>query len=292
MYVDVQYKLGTSYVYLWNTFEDGNAISAGTTETYTIPTTQNHNGVVYIQYRASSSGNPSSGSYTTISSYTINCPTTSWTASSSLGSCSSGTAVPSITIENTGNTTNYFDVQYKIGSGSWITTQNGNGIASGSTETYSISAQAHTSVVYWQVRAGTSNPSSGSYVTTTSSDGTGSTLTNTVDCVTGQVTAAVDAGTCSGTSSTPKVTITNGTNETKFVDVQYKVGSSGTWEDLADGSSISAGSFTIFTLGSAQDHNTEVYFQFRFDTSNPSSGSYITTQNTDGAGAEVLFLQL
>ena len=135
------------------------------------------------------------------------------------------------------------------------------------------------------MRAGTSNPSSGSYVTTTSSDGTGSTLTNTVDCVTGQVTAAVDAGTCSGTSSTPKVTITNGTNATQYVDVQYKIGSGGTWTDLADGSSISAGAFTIFTLGSAQAHNTEVYFQFRFDTSNPSSGSYITTQNTDGAGA-------
>ena len=56
-------------------------------------------------------------------------------------------------------------------------------------------------------------------------------------------------------------------------------------EDLADGSSITAGNFTIFLLGSAQAHNTQVYFQFRFDTSNPSSGSYITTQNTDGAGA-------
>ena len=104
------------------------------------------------------------------------------------------------------------------------------------------------------MRAGTSNPSSGSYVTTTSSDGTGSTLTNTVDCVTGYVTGAVDTGTCSGTSSTPTVTITNGTNETKVVDVQYKIGSGGTWTDLADGSSISAGSFTIFTLGLSLIH--------------------------------------
>ena len=116
-------------------------------------------------------------------------------------------------------------------------------------------------------------------------DSSGSTRTNTVDCDTGLVTASVDAGTCSGTSSTPKVTITNGTNGTKVVDVQYKIGSGGTWTNLADGSSISAGAFTIFTLGSAQAHNTQVYFQFRFDTSNPSSGSYITTQNTDGAGA-------
>ena len=78
MYVDVQYKLGTTYAHIWNTFEDGNAISAGATETYTIPTAQNHNSVVYIQYRASSSDNPT-GSYTSISSHTINCPTTSWT---------------------------------------------------------------------------------------------------------------------------------------------------------------------------------------------------------------------
>ena len=75
------------------------------------------------------------------------------------------------------------------------------------------------------MRAGTSNPSSGSYVSTTSSAGSGSTLTNTVNCETGQVTAAVDAGTCSGTSSTPKVIITNGTNATQYVDVQYKIGS-------------------------------------------------------------------
>ena len=135
------------------------------------------------------------------------------------------------------------------------------------------------------MRAGTSNPSSGSYVSTTSSAGSGSTLTNTVNCETGQVTAVVDAGTCSGTSSTPKVIITNGTNATQYVDVQYKIGSGGTWTDLADGSSISASAFTIFTLGSAQADNTEVYFQFRYGTSNPSSGSYITTQNTDGAGS-------
>ena len=291
MFYDLQRRIDTGSGFSsWVTTVNGGSISAGGSFTAGTGTARDHGTVVEYQYRVGSS-NPSSGSYISVDSngdslsITINCPTTSWTATSSLGSCSSGTAVPSIAIENTGNTTNYFDVQYKIDSGSWTTTQDGNGITAGSTETYTISAQAHTSVVYWQVRAGTSNPSSGSYVSTTSSDGSGSTLTNTVDCVTGQVTAAVDAGTCSGTSSTPKVTITNGTNETKVVDVQYKIGSSGTWEDLADGSSISAGSFTIFTLGSAQAHNTEVYFQFRFDTSNPSSGSYITTQNTDGAGA-------
>ena len=195
-------------------------------------------------------------------SSTINCPTTSWTATSSLGSCSSGTAVPSIAIENTGNTTNYFDVQYKIGSGSWITTQDGNGIAAGSTETYTISAQAHTSVVYWQFRAGTSNPSSGIVCYNTSSAGSGSTLTKLSNCQTGQVTAAVDAGTCSGTSSTPKVTITNGTNATQYVDVQYKIGSGGTWTDLADGSSISASAFTIF-FKDQQSTQYKVYFQFR-----------------------------
>ena len=266
MYYDLQRRVNTGSGWSsWVTTLNGQSLSAGSTHIFGDGYTQAHGTQVQFRYREGTS-NPSSGDYVEISdssdpnnvqssrdhtgitlSLTINCPTTSWTAASSLGSCSSGTAVPSIAIENTGNTTNYFDVQYKIGSGSWTTTQDGNGITAGDTETYTISAQAHTSVISWRVRAGTSNPSSGSYVTTTSSAGSGSTLTNTVDCVTGYVTATVDAGTCSGTSSTPKVTITNGTNETKVVDVQYKIGSGGTWTDLADGSSISAGNFTIFT---------------------------------------------
>ena len=47
----------------------------------------------------------------------------------------------------------YVDVQYKIGSGSWVTLEDGNAIAAGggNAETYTIpTAQSHGTTIYWQ----------------------------------------------------------------------------------------------------------------------------------------------
>ena len=279
MYYDLQRRIDTGSGFSsWVTTVNGGSISAGGSFTAGTGTARDHGTVVEYQYRAGSS-NPSSGSYISVDSsgnslsITINCPLTTYNATPSLGSCSTGFALPSIAIENTGNTTAYFDVQYKIDSGSWVTLENGNGITSGATETYSLpSSQAHGVVISWQVRNGTSNPSSGSYTSAGSS---------TVDCPTGTVSVSVSAGSCSAGSSTPQISITNGTNETQVFDVQYKIGSGGTWQDLQDGNSISSSSTETYTLSSAQTHDTQVYFQYRYATSNPSSGSYTST---DGSG--------
>ena len=215
MYYDLQRRVNTGSGWSsWVTTLNGQSLSAGSTHIFGNGYTQSHGTQVQFRYREGTS-NPSSGSYIEVSdssdpnnvqssrdhtgitlSLTINCPTTSWTATTSLGACSSGTSVPSIAIENTGNVTNYFDVQYKLDSGSWITLQDGAGISSGSTETYSAPAQADGVTIAWQVRAGTSNPSSGSYTSATSRTTSGCTDT-------GVVSVATSGGSCASGSSTP-----------------------------------------------------------------------------------------
>ena len=166
MYVDVQYSFNNSS---WTTLQNGNAISSGATETYTIPSAQSHGTTIYWRYRASSTGNPSSGSYTTATSRTVSCPTVTFTTSTSAGSCSGSSSTPTISVTNTGNSTGYFDVQWSTDNSSWTTLQDGNAISSSATETYSVSsAQTHGTTVYFQVRSGTSNPSSGSYTAASS----------------------------------------------------------------------------------------------------------------------------
>ena len=198
MYVDVQYSTngGSS----WSTLQDGNSISSGATETYTIPSAVSHGTTISWQYRSGTS-NPSSGSYTAATAVTVSCATLSFTTSTSAGSCSSGSSTPTITVTNTGNSTGYFDVQWSIDNSSWTTLQNGNAIASGSNETYSVSsAQTHGTTVYFQVRSGLSNPSSGSYTAATS---------RTVDCPIIDVSASQSLGSCSAGAKTSTLTLSN-----------------------------------------------------------------------------------
>ena len=84
-----------------------------------------------------------------------------------------------------------------------ITLQDGAGISSASTtdKTYSAPAQADGVTITWQVRAGTSNPSSGSYTSATSR--------TTVDVLMGVLSVATEGGSCASGSSI-KITITNG----------------------------------------------------------------------------------
>ena len=107
----------------------------------------------------------------------------------SLNSCSSGSATSSIAVTASGATM-YVDVQYSTNGGSsWSTLQDGNSISSGATETYTIpSAVSHGTTISWQYRSGTSNPSSGSYTAATS---------RTVSCPTLSFTTSTSAGSCS-----------------------------------------------------------------------------------------------
>ncbi len=187
----------------------GTSVSSSSTNTsLSVPGQANSASVViswYAEYTTENLREPESGT-TSLSSITIDassCTTGSVSATTSLGSCSSGSATSSITI-TASDATMYVDVQYKIGSGSWVTLEDGNSIAAGggNAETYTIpTAQSHGTTIYWQYRADSSgNPSSGSYTSATS---------RTVSCPTYTFTTSTSAGSCSNGSSTPSITVNN-----------------------------------------------------------------------------------
>ncbi len=267
MYVDVQWSTNNSS---WTTLQNGNAISSGATETYTISSAQSHGTTIYWQYRASSSGNPSSGSYTSATSRTVSCPTVTFTTSTSAGTCSGTSSTPSISVTNTGNITGYFDVQWSTNNSSWTTLQNGNAISSGATETYSVtSAQSHGTTVYFQVRSGTSNPSSGSYTAATAV---------TVSCGTPTYSLTQSLGACSGGQQAPSLVIEN-TGSAAIFDVSYKLTLNGSdisdWIVTRTDMTLTAGQSWTRTLN-AMNQDYQITWRVRAGTSAPSDGDWTT----------------
>ena len=100
----------------------------------------------------------------------------------------------------------------------WQTARDGVAINSGVTATTTLTAQSDGYQIYWQVRAATSNPSSGSYT----SAGTGL----TVDCVTAvSLTVSQSLGDCSAASGyqTSTLSIQNSSGSTAYVTVEYSI---------------------------------------------------------------------
>ncbi|MEK9586758.1 MAG: hypothetical protein VW039_11245, partial [Halieaceae bacterium] len=181
------------------------------------------------RYIDSDTNNDFSGlSYTTLSaSSTVSSCTTTFSTSTSDSSCSSGSSTPSISVTNTGNSTGYFDVQWSTDNSTWTTLQDGNAISSGATETYSVSsAQTHGTTVYFQVRSGLSNPSSGSYTAATAV---------TIVCPIIDVSVSQALGSCSGGSATSTLTLSNSNsaNNTAYFLVEYSLDGGSTWTQKA-----------------------------------------------------------
>ena len=144
-----------------------------------------------------------------------------------MGTCSGGSAVPQLVVTNTGNSTGYFDIEYKLtlnGSdvSSWNTLYDGNSIDSGQSKTYTMTAKEHGYQISWRVRSGTSNPSSGSYT----SAGTGL----TVDC------PVIDVAHSSSwrlfswcKASTLTLSNSNSANTTAYFLVEYSLDGGTTW---------------------------------------------------------------
>jgi hypothetical protein len=168
-YVTAEYSTngGSSWTVHTDAQEADNlTITNGQTNT-SLTVSVSHGSSIQWRYKSSdTSGDWTGLSYITASdmnSSTVNCPTTTFTTSTSAGSCSAGSSTPTISVTNTGNSTGYYDVQWSTDNSTWTTLQDGNAISSGGTETYAVSsAQTHGTTVYFQVRSGASNPSSGS----------------------------------------------------------------------------------------------------------------------------------
>ena len=105
----------------------------------------------------------------------------------------------------------------------------------------SVPAQANgTSVqLNWYAESttyGLRSPSSGTTSVTISVDAS--------DCAGITVVTAINA--CSNGTATSKITIT-AAGSTHYVDVQYKIGSGGSWVTLEDGNHIATGSCLLYT---------------------------------------------
>ena len=107
-------------------------------------------------------------------------------------------------ITNNRGTTQYFDVQYRISGGSWVDLLNGEEITpNGQFPASGIPQVYNGQTVEFQMRYGSSNPSSGDFYTV------GDLLTGSGCGDYAAGTVSTSAGTCDGGSSTPSVTLTN-----------------------------------------------------------------------------------
>ena len=161
MYFDVQYQINSDG---WVTLKNDEAVSPGSPETYATPAQANGTTISW-RYETGTSA-PSSSSYTSATSRTVDCDLTV-TVSTQINSCSNGTATTTVTfVGSASGNTQYYDLQRREDGGSWSDVVNGESIAAGETNTHTSSAFNDGTLVEWQYRIGDSNPSSGSYTTT------------------------------------------------------------------------------------------------------------------------------
>ncbi len=272
MYFDVQYQINSDG---WVTLKNDEAVSPGSPETYATPA-QADGTTVSWRYETGTSA-PSSGSYTSATSRTVDCDLTV-TVSTQINSCSNGTATTTVTfVGSASGNTQYYDLQRREDGGSWSDVVNGESIAAGETNTHTSSAFNDGTLVEWQYRIGDSNPSSGSYTTT----GTGSgTLTQrTIDCdITFTISTSINS--CSSGAATVSIEFAaSAAGNTQYFDVEWSTDQS-SWTSLVDGGDLTAGDTDTYTT-TAVDDGVTVYFHYRHGDSNPSSGSWLTTNVTN-----------
>ena len=190
----------------------------------------------------------------------------------SIGECASGYQQPALLITNNKQTTQYFDVDYRIAGGSWVELLNGTQISPGGQfSATGAPAIYQGQTVEYRMRYNSSNPSSGTmYIVgdLLTGSGCGDYAAGTVDTA---------AGTCDGGSSTPSVTLTNTGTVNAYFDVQYKIGSSGTWITFIDGELVVSGTPETISMPTTVANAQTVYFQYIVADSNPTATSGFTS---------------
>ena len=228
---------------------DGQSVTPG--NDITLSANQEYDGRT-IQFRMRyNTSNPSSGTYYNVGqqltvsgcgNYTL----ATGSVATANGTClGDGTAKPTITLTATGNTTVFFDVEYKVGSSAWQALKDGEQVAVGSPETYEItSAVAHSSVVTFRYIVGASNPSSTNWTESSSV---------TVDCPVYSMTASLNSPSCTNNQpyKTYTMTVQNTGNQSLQVHIKGNInqtGQSGTENFIEYGRNISANSSYTFSF--------------------------------------------
>ena len=228
---------------------DGQSVTPGANTT--ISANQEYDGRT-IQFRMRyNSSNPSSGTYYNVGSQLTvsgcgNYTLATGSVATANGTCiSDGTSKPTITLTATGNTTVFFDVEYKVGNSAWQALKDGEQVAVGSPETYEItSAVAHNSVVTFRYIVEASNPSGTNWTESSSV---------TVNCPVYSMTASLDSPSCANTAFYKNYTMTvqNTGNQAHYVHIKGNInenGESGTESFIEYNRYISANSSYTFSF--------------------------------------------
>ena len=196
------------------------------------------------------------------------------TLTAAQGTCDGSNRGIAVTLNNSsGGIAATYSVSYTVNGGGSNTLEAAEVVAAGNTTILNIPAQSDDAEIDILWSAANTD-----YLNNTPDSGT-TTVEITVDtssCANGTVSTGL--GTCSNGAATSTITLT-ATNGTVHFDVQYSTNGGSNWTDLKDGEAVSPGSPETYATP-AQADGTTVSWQFRWGTSNPSSGSFINTNAT------------
>ena len=258
-YYYVQYQIDSEG---WQNANTNLSVGAGVTNT-TLTASVAHGKSIDWRYKDSAISNDFSGAtYVTgstnanLDSTTVDCDP-DIDASQSLGSCASGAKTSTLSIQNNESSTVYVKIEYQIDSDGWLT-KNSNFDISGSTTNSSAATHSvpHGSAITWRVTDSFTSADWTNMVVETES------TSSTVDCDPNSTIS--QALTCSGTTATSTLSITNNESVAAFYKVEYKIGD-GSYSTHSSGSNLEvAGGATNTSL-----------------TQTVSEGSTITWRVTD-----------
>ena len=196
------------------------------------------------------------------------------TLTAAQGTCDGSNRGIAVTLNNSsGGIAATYAVSYTVNGGGSNTLEAAEVVAAGNTTILNIPAQSDDAEIDILWSAANTD-----YLNNTPDSGT-TTVEITVDtssCAQGTVSTGL--GSCSNGAATSTITLT-ATNGTVHFDVQYSTNGGSNWTDLKDGEAVSPGSPETYATP-AQADGTTVSWQFRWGTSNPSSGSFINTNAT------------
>ena len=196
------------------------------------------------------------------------------TLTAAQGTCDGSNRGIAVTLNNSsGGIAATYSVSYTVNGGGSNTLEAAEVVAAGNSTILNIPAQSDDAEIDILWSAANTD-----YLNNTPDSGT-TTVEITVDtssCAQGTVSTGL--GSCSNGAATSTITLT-ATNGTVHFDVQYSTNGGSNWTDLKDGEAVSPGSPETYATP-AQADGTTVSWQFRWGTSNPSSGSFINTNAT------------
>ena len=158
------------------------------------------------------------------------------------GTClGDGTSKPTITLTATGNTTVFFDVEYKVGNSAWQALKDGEQVAVGSPETYEItSAEAHNSSITFRYIVGASNPSSTDWTESSSVS---------VNCPVYSMTVSLNSPSCATNEpyKTYQLTVQNTGNQAAYFHSYANYNVSGSYSMLVYGDHVQPNSTRTYS---------------------------------------------